>query len=96
MKKDKNKKKADKTGKAGKSGKKTTLFGGAGKSLKKLGKGTGLAKLSTTQKVLGGAALLAVGLGYLGKRRNSTPAATPNSDAAAAEESLASMEGGGL
>jgi hypothetical protein len=91
MKKDKSKKK-----KAGKPAKKTTLFSGAGKSLKKLGKGTGLGKLSTTQKVLGGAALLAVGLGYLGKRRSSTPAATPNPDATAAEESLASMEGSGL
>ncbi|TGE09729.1 hypothetical protein [Hymenobacter fodinae] len=92
MKKDKNKKKSVKGSKA----KKTTLFAGAGKSLKKLGKGTGLGKLSTTQKVLGGAALLAVGLGYLGQRRKSTPAATPNPDAAAAEESLASMEGAGL
>lgn len=75
-----------------KAGKKS-LFGGAAKSLKKLSKGSGLNKLTTTQKVLGGAALLAVGLGYLGNRRTSTPAATPNSDVTAAEESLASMEG---
>ncbi|QJX46416.1 hypothetical protein HMJ29_05485 [Hymenobacter taeanensis] len=94
MKKSKNKQK--KTDKAAKSGKKTSLLGGAGKSLKKLGKGTGLGKLTTTQKVLGGAALLAVGLGYLGKRRSSTPAATPNPDAKAAEDTLASMEGSGL
>ncbi|SNC76189.1 hypothetical protein SAMN06265337_3259 [Hymenobacter gelipurpurascens] len=86
MKKTKNKKK---------SGKKS-LFGGAAKSLKKLGKGSGLGRLSTTQKVLGGAALVAVGLSYFGKRRISTPATPPTSDATAAEQSLASMEGADL
>ena len=85
MKKNKNKK--------AKASKKP-LFGGAAKSLKKLSKGSGLSKLTTTQKVLGGAALLAAGLGYLGKRRSSTPAAVPaTDDATAAEASLASMEG---
>jgi hypothetical protein len=86
MKKKKNKK-------AGKAAGKKSLFAGAGKSLKKLGKGTGLGRLTTTQKVLGGAALLAAGLGYLGQRRKSTPAATPSTDASAAEETLASMDG---
>ena len=77
-----------------KAGKKS-LLDGAAKSFKKLSKGSGLDKLTTTQKVLGGAALLAVGLSYLGKRRTSTPAAT-SPDATAAEESLASMEGGAI
>lgn len=86
MKKTKNKKKPGKK----------SLFGGAAKSLKKLGKGSGLSRLSTTQKVLGGAALVAVGLSYFGKRRSSTPATPPTSNATAAEESLASMEGAGL
>lgn len=77
-----------------KAGKKS-LLDGATKSLKKLTKGSAFTKLTTTQKVLGGAALLAVGLGYLGKRRTSTPAAA-GPDATAAEESLASMEGGAI
>ncbi|SNR63820.1 hypothetical protein [Hymenobacter mucosus] len=90
MKKNKIKDKKKKTGK-------NTLLGGASKSLKKIGKGTGLAKLTTAQKVLGGAALVAVGLGYLGQRRKSTIATPPKvtTDATAAEESLASMEGAG-
>lgn len=87
MKKSKNKQK--------KASKKTSLFGGAAKSLKKIGKGTGLNTLSTTQKVLGGAALLAAGLGYLGRRRSSVPA-TPPVDKGAAEENLTSMEGEGI
>ena len=75
---------------------KKTLFGGAAKSLKKLGKGTAtrIGGLSTTQKVVGGAALVAFGLGYLAKRRGATngaDAATP--DELAAEESLSSMDG---
>jgi hypothetical protein len=70
-----------------KSGKKQTLLGGAAKSLKKLRK----SKLSTTQKVLAGAALAAVGLSMLAKRAGSTGAAvTP--DTAAAEDSLAAMD----
>ncbi|QDA58972.1 hypothetical protein [Hymenobacter jejuensis] len=54
-------------------GKKKTLLGGAAKSLKSLGKTTGLSRLSTVQKVVGGAALVGLGLSYLTKRR-STPA----------------------
>ena len=76
-----------------KAARKQTLLGGAGKSLKKLGKGTTgrLAKLSTTQKVVGGAALVALGLGYLSQRlRKGT--ASPLPDATAAEEQLAAME----
>ena len=69
-----------------KTGKKT-LLGGAAKTIK---------KLTTTQKVVGGAALVALGLSYLSKRRgrgkiSASSAASP--DAVAAEESLASMEG---
>ncbi|GAB3232287.1 hypothetical protein GCM10027346_19420 [Hymenobacter seoulensis] len=75
---------------------KTSLFGGAAKSLKKLGKGTGLNRLTTTQKVLGGAALLAAGLSYLGKRRISTPATPPATDATAAEQNLSSLDGGSI
>jgi len=72
-----------------KAAKKQTLLGGAAKSLRKLGKGRG--RLSTTQKVVGGAALVALGLGYLAKRLRGG-AATPPPDAAAAEEQLAAME----
>ena len=73
---------------------KNTLLSGAAKSLKKLR----TAKLSTTQKVVGGAALVALGLGYLSKRLNGTdipaPAdATTTADALAAEGSLATMHG---
>ena len=75
--------------------KKATLLGGAAKSLKKLGKGRG--RLSTTQKVVGGAALLALGLGYLSKRRTAKKASSDTTgattDATAAEESLATMDG---
>ncbi|GGG27253.1 hypothetical protein [Hymenobacter glacieicola] len=82
--------------KKNKADKKKSLFGGAAKSLKKLGKGSGLGRLSTTQKVLGGAALVAVGLGYLGKRRSSTPATPPSPEAEAAEQNLASLDGGAI
>ena len=73
---------------------KNTLLSGAAKSLKKLR----TAKLSTTQKVVGGAALVALGLGYLSKRLNGAdipaPAdATTTADALAAEGSLATMDG---
>ena len=73
---------------------KNTLLSGAAKSLKKLR----IAKLSTTQKVVGGAALVALGLGYLSKRLNGAdipaPAdATTTADALAAEGSLAVMDG---
>ena len=77
-----------------KAGKKKTLLG---KSLRKLGKKSGLSKLSTTQKVVGGAALLAAGLGYLATRVSTTaPDGTfpeaPETDAAAAEQNLASLD----
>lgn len=83
-------KKTKKT-KAGKAGKKTTLFGGATKSLARLGRGTanGIGGLSTTSKVVGGAALVALGLSYFSKRRHG--AAAP--DATAAEQSLTAMDG---
>ena len=73
---------------------KNTLLSGAAKSLKKLR----TVKLSTTQKVVGGAALVALGLGYLSKRLNRAdipaPAdATTTADALAAEGSLAAMDG---
>ncbi|GAB3289813.1 hypothetical protein ACFQT0_08935 [Hymenobacter humi] len=71
--------------------KKTTLLGGAGKSLRRLGKGTanGIGGLSTTQKVVGGAALVALGLNFLNKRRGKKATA----DATAAEENLSAMDG---
>ena len=69
--------------------KKTTLLGGAAKSLKKLGKGPG--RLSTTQKVVGGAALVALGLRLLSKRRGGK--AAPAADTAAAEQNLAALDG---
>ena len=74
-----------------KAGKKTTLLGGAAKSLKKLGKGTTkrIGGLSTAQKVMGGAALVALGLNYLSKRRGTAGA---GADATAAEEHLSAMD----
>ena len=71
---------------------KKTLLGGAAKSLKKIGKGTanGIGGLSTAKKVLGGAALVALGLSYLAKRRNGSAELTAP-DATAAEENMASM-----
>jgi len=75
---------------------KRTLLGGAAKSLKKLGKGTatGIGGLSTTQKVIGGAALVALGWNYLSNRRGKTAAATTDttSDAIGAEQSLAALD----
>ena len=73
---------------------KNTLLSGAAKSLKKLR----TAKLSTTQKVVGGAALVALGLSYLSNRLNGAdipaPAdATTTADALAAQGSLATMHG---
>ncbi|MBF9238667.1 hypothetical protein I2I05_14780 [Hymenobacter sp. BT683] len=78
-----------------KAGKKTSLLGGATKSLRKLGRGTanGIGGLSTTSKVVGGAALVALGLSYFNKRRNNTAAATAKTSAAtAAEQSLSAMD----
>lgn len=83
------KKTKDKAAKT-KSAKKQTLLGGAAKSLKKLRK----SKLTTTQKVLAGAALAAVGLSMLAKRASSNGAATTpdTADTAAAEDNLAAMD----
>lgn len=71
---------------------------GAAKSLKKMSKGK-IGKFSTTQKVLAGATLGALGVRYLVKklRKPKVPAATnPNTtyidDAALAEENLMSLE----
>jgi hypothetical protein len=76
-----------------KASKKGTLLGGAAKSIKNLRK----SKLSTTQKVLGGAALVALGIGYLAKRLNgrdmpARPDATTTADAAVPETSLAALD----
>jgi hypothetical protein len=73
-----------KKNKAGK--KKKNLLGGAVKSIK---------KLSTTQKVVGGSALVALGLGYLAQRRGLFGGASADTDANTGE-SLASMEGASL
>ncbi len=85
----KNKAKARKN----KAGKKATLLSGAAKSLKSLRK----SKFSTTQKVLGGAALVALGVRYLAKRLAGSdlparPDATTTANANAAESSLAAMD----
>lgn len=84
--------------KKNKVSKKSSLLGGAAKSLKKLSRGTSrrIGGLSTTQKVVGGAALVALGLSYLSKRLGPSdiPAptdATTTADAGAAEETLATM-----
>ncbi|MBO2009929.1 hypothetical protein [Hymenobacter negativus] len=86
MKKTKDKAKKNKSAKK-------SLLGGASKSLKKLGK----RKLTTTQKVIGGVALAALGLGYLAQRRKASAAPTavdtpPISDAEAAEQNLAALD----
>jgi hypothetical protein len=86
-------KKTKEKAKKNKAGKKTTLLAGAAKSIKGLRK----SKLSTTQKVLGGAALVALGVGYLAKRLGGAdlparPDATTTADADAAETSLAAMD----
>lgn len=75
-----------------KNGKKTSLLGGATKSLRKLGRGTAnsISGLSTTQKVVGSAALMALGLSYFSKR-NGKPAVAAGT--AAAEHSLNAMDG---
>lgn len=65
--------------------KKKTLLAGAVKSIK---------KLSTTQKVVGGSALVALGLGYLAARRGSL-ATTPDVDANTGA-SLSSTEGASI
>ncbi|NVO32858.1 hypothetical protein [Hymenobacter lapidiphilus] len=67
---------------------KNTLLGGAAKSLKKLGKGIG--SMSTTKKVVGGATLVALGLGYLSKRHDHS---VTSAAASKAEDSLAELDG---
>ncbi|RTQ45919.1 hypothetical protein EJV47_24120 [Hymenobacter gummosus] len=77
-----------KKNKAGK--KKKSLLGRAGKSIK---------KLSTTQKVVGGSALLALGLGYLAQRSGlfaGASASAADDTEANTGESLTSMEGASL
>ncbi len=76
-----------------KAAKKPTLLGGAAKSLKKLGKGTaaGIGKLTTTQKVLAGATLGALGIRYVvkqfGKNKAGLPTdATPDANSAAQDD----------
>ena len=83
-----------KKNKKNKTGGKQTLLGGAVKSIKKLSKGTGsrISALSTTQKVVGGAALVALGLSYLAKRQNGAAAdISTDADATIAEENLAAI-----
>jgi hypothetical protein len=67
-------KKKDKS-KAKKAGKKATVLSGAAKSLKKLSKNS-VGKLSTTQKVLAGTALGALGVRLLLKKLGKPKAAT--------------------
>ena len=91
MKKNKKAKAADKPKDSKKkAGKK--MFGGASKSLRKLGKRTGVSKLTTAQKVVGGAALAAIGLGLLAKRRADATNAADPADASAAEQNLAALD----
>lgn len=81
-----------------KTDKTTTLLGGATKSLRKLGKdaANGIGGLSTAQKVAGGAALVALGLSILTKKRRGATATeeavTTPDYATAAEANLASLE----
>lgn len=87
MKKNKNQK-AKKNKKADKPKKNKTLFGGAAQSVKNVG------KLTSGQKVAGGAALLAAwGLGYWAQRRRTTTKTATNPNAAGAEQQLASLQG---
>lgn len=78
-----------------KAAKKTALLGGAAKSLKKLNKKS-IGKLSTTQKVLAGATLGALGVRYLVKKLGKPKAGTADTpfagDAAGAEQNLTSLE----
>lgn len=66
-----------------KAAKKATLLGGAAKSLKKLGKGS-VGKLSTTQKVIAGTALGALGVRYLVKKLSKPKATAAHTDYASA------------
>ena len=71
-------KKTKKKDKGKKAGKKATALGGAAKSLKKLSKNS-VGKLSTTQKVLAGATLGALGVRLLVKKLGK-PKATATAD----------------
>lgn len=68
-------KKTKKKDKGKKAGKKATALSGAAKSLKKLSKNS-VGKLSTTQKVLAGATLGALGVRLLVKKLGKPKAAT--------------------
>lgn len=63
--------------------KKATLLSGAAKSLKKLGKGS-VGRLSTTQKVLAGTAIGALGVRYLVKKLSKPKTTTAATDYASA------------
>jgi len=82
-------KKTKKKDKGKKAGKKATALSGAAKSLKKLSKNS-VGKLSTTQKVLAGTALGALGVRLLvkklGKPKAIAPAATDYTSPAAGGE----------
>ena len=82
-----------KKNKKNKASKKAGLLGGAAKSLKKLGQRTGIGRLSTAQKVVGGATLVALGVRYLARHRRATSeaVAAPPADVAGAEQNLATM-----
>ncbi|GAB3318940.1 hypothetical protein ACFQT0_29925 [Hymenobacter humi] len=64
-----------KSKKKNKAAKKNSKPTGAGKSLRKVGKG--IAKLSTTTKAVGVLALASLGLGYLAKRRSENKGISP-------------------
>lgn len=77
---------------------KKSALKGAAKSLKKMSKGS-LGKLSTTQKVLAGATLGALGVRYLVKKlgkakmpATANPDTTYIDDAALAEDNLTALE----
>jgi len=82
-------KKTKKKDKGKKAGKKATALSGAAKSLKKLSKNS-VGKLSTTQKVLAGATLGALGVRLLvkklGKPKAVATAATDHASPAAGAE----------
>jgi hypothetical protein len=87
-------KKTKKKDKGKKAGKKANALSGAAKSLKKLSKNS-VGKLSTTQKVLAGATLGALGVRLLVKqlRKPKAAASMPFAgDATEAEQNLNSLE----
>jgi len=78
-------KKTKKKDKGKKAAKKATALSGAAKSLKKLSKNS-VGKLSTTQKVLAGATLGAIGVRLLVKKLNKPKAAADLASPAAGTE----------